>query len=113
MAMREEVHVGDIGTKLVVEFRDKGKVLDVSSATSVKKIIFNKTKAKNSKTVVQDADFYVDGKDGRIVYISILNDIDIDGTWEIQGYVELSDGKWYSSIDSFEVCPNLAVAVSP
>ena len=107
----EEVHVGDIGTIFVVEFREKGKVLDVSSATSVKKIIFNKTKAKNSKTVVQDADFYVDGKDGRIKYVSILNDINIDGTWQIQGYIELSDGKWYSSTESFEVYPNLAPAV--
>ena len=107
----EEVHVNDIGTKFVVEFRDKGKVLDVSSASSVKKIIFNKTKAKNTKTVVQNANFYTDGKDGRIVYTSVLGDIDIDGTWEIQGYVELSDGKWYSEIDSFEVYPNLALAV--
>lgn len=108
----EEVHVNDIGTKFVVEFRDKGKVLDISSATSVKKIIFNKTKAKNTKVVVQDADFYTDGKDGRIVYISILDDIDIDGDWQIQGYVELSDGKWYSSVDTFTVYPNLTKAVS-
>lgn len=106
----EEVHVGDIGTVFVVEFREKGKVLDISGAT-VKKIIFNKTKAKNTKTVVQDAEFYTGGTDGRIKYASVLDDIDIDGTWEIQGYIELPDGKWYSSTAEFEVYPNLAPAV--
>jgi hypothetical protein len=110
MATEEEVHVDDIGTKFVIEFRDKGKILNIENAT-VMKTIFNKTKAKNTKTVVQDADFYTDGKDGRTVYISVEGDIDVDGLWEIQGYVDLPDGKWYSSKDSFEVYPNIAKAV--
>ena len=101
------VHKNDIGTifRLTITDTDDAAV-DVSSAT-VKFIYFKKpdgTKAK--KTAV----FYTDGSDGIIQYVGVSGDIDQAGEWQVQGYVETSDGKFFSEIADFTVRATLYTA---
>ena len=98
-----EIHVGDIGTAFEVTLKDCDVVVDVSTA-SVKQIIFKKP----DKTVVtKTAVFKTDGTDGIIQYITILDDLDMKGTWYIQAKVSLPTGTWSSDKSKFKVYDNL------
>jgi hypothetical protein len=101
------VHNGDIGTIFRLTITDTaGTPIDVSTAT-VKYINFqDPSGVRMQKT----AAFDTDGTDGKIQYTSVSGDIDSVGTWQIQGYVETSLGKFWTEKDSFKVCSTLATA---
>lgn len=103
--MAAEVHVGDVGTMFKLRFLDEnGAVVDISTAT-VKQAIFKKADAT---VVTQTATLFTDGTDGIAKYVSVAGDIDMGGTWSVEGYVELPSGKWHSDIHRFVVVGNLA-----
>ena len=98
-----EIHVGDIGTAFEITLKDCDVVVDVSTAT-VKQIIFKKP----DKTVItKTADFKTDGTDGIIHYLTILDDLDLKGTWYVQAKVTLPTGTWSSDTSKFKVYANL------
>ena len=101
------VHNGDIGTVFELTIKDTDEaVIDVSTA-AVKYIYFqDPTGARMRKT----ATFTTDGTDGKIQYVTIAGDIDEVGTWQVQGYVETSLGKFYTEKMSFQVLSTLYVA---
>jgi len=101
------VHNGDIGTIFRLTITDTaGTAIDVSTA-SVKYINFqDPSGVRMQKT----AAFYTDGTDGKIQYTSVSGDIDSVGTWQIQGYVETSLGKFWTEKDTFKVYSTLATA---
>ena len=102
--MSADVHVNDWGTKFVITIKDEaGAVVDVSSA-STRKIYFTKP---NGELLTNDAGFMTDGTDGKIQYTTIEGDVDIPGTWKVQGMIETAEGEWSSDITEFEVEPNL------
>lgn len=105
MACSTEVQKGAIGTAFRVTIVDCDDVLiDVSTAT-VKTITF---KDPLGNKVVQTANFYTNGTDGILEYISVSGDLDIVGTnWQIQGHVTLATGTWPSTIGEFSVMDNL------
>jgi len=99
-----EIHEGDIGTVFLVTFKDGTGAVDVSSATITKQIILKPPKGSiKTKAAV----FNTDGVDGKIKYVTVANDLDEVGIWEIQARVALTSGDWKSDIGSFEVFSNL------
>ncbi len=110
MTIKEEIHVGDIGTSFEITLYDDSAVVDVSGATS-KEILFKKPTVDGVEgdTVTKTADFTTDGTDGSVKYVTVdANDLDVAGTWKIQAKVTLPGGTWSSNIDSFKVYANLA-----
>jgi hypothetical protein len=66
-----------------------------------------KFKKPDDSIVPQTAVLTGDGSDGNMQYTSVDGDLDQDGEWKLQGYIELGSGKWNSSIRSFNVDVNL------
>jgi len=99
----EEIHVGDIGTIFEITLQDCDAVVDLTGA-SVMEIVFKKP---DKTVVVKTAALKTDGTDGIIQYITVLDDLNLKGTWSIQGDVTIPTGKWKSEIDKFKVYANL------
>ena len=98
-----EIHLNDIGTKFQVTVKDGDSVVNISSA-STKLLIFKKPSGtKMTKT----AAFTSDGSDGKIDYTVIADDLDEVGTYQLQGNVVISDGTFYTDIQTFKVHRNL------
>jgi len=105
--MTTYIHDGDIGTifrQTIVDSDDTP--IDVSTA-STKFIYFQKPDGTKMK---KTATFYTDGTDGIIQYIAVLSDIDQTGIWQMQGYVETSDGKFFAEKTTFNVLSTLYTA---
>lgn len=102
--MTTYIHKADVGTifRLTIVDTD-GDAIDVSSAT-VKYLYFEKPDYTRLK---KTAAFYTDGSDGIIQYTTIDGDIDTIGKWKVQGYVETTDGDFFTEKYQFEVLSNL------
>jgi hypothetical protein len=101
--MTDQIHVNDIGTIFELEVQEDAAAVDISTATAM--FIYLKNPAGTTKTCT--ASFSGDGTDGKIQYITIADDLDTEGPWEIQGKVELPGWQGYTSIVNFTVYPNL------
>ena len=99
-----EVHQNDIGTKFLVTIKDGSDAVNVASATSTKQIIFKKP---SGTSMTKTASFNSDGTDGKIYYTVVADDLDEVGTYEIQGKVVITDGTFYTDIQTFKVHRNL------
>ena len=105
--MTTYIHNSDIGTIFRLTITDtSGTAIDVSTAT-IKYFYFQKPDRSKIK---RTAEFYDDGTDGIIQYTSVAGDIDQDGSWNIQGYVETSSGNFYTQMASFQVLTTLYTA---
>ena len=105
MATTTSVHVNDIGTIFRLTIKDTaGTAIDVSTALATKYLYFQKP---DGTKVVQTAAFYTDGTDGIIQYTTVDGDIDQAGNWQIQGFVDITDGEFFSSASSFTVLSTL------
>ena len=82
---------------------DAGVAVDVSGATTLEFTFTPPTKPKKVKTAV----LVNDGKDGKIKYVTVANDLNEIGIWKIQAHVVFSNGEWRSDILSFNVFGNL------
>ena len=101
--MAGQIHVGDIGTTLIVTILEDGSVVDISSASSLQIII----KKPDATTLTKTGVFTTDGTDGKMQYVSIAGDFDQSGNYRIQGKVDISGGTYSSSVGSFKVHCNL------
>jgi hypothetical protein len=100
-----EVHVDDVGTSLRCTIYDEdGEIVDLSDATE----LVIKLKSPSGVTSSKSASLYTDGTDGIIEYITEDGDIDEEGKWQLQGYVEVGGGHFSSSIHDFFVECNLS-----
>ena len=98
-----EIHVGDVGTRFLMVIKDTHQIIDISTATT-KSMIF--TKPGGSK-LTKTASFVTGGTDGQIYYISTAGDLDTAGTWQLQAYIVMPVGTWYSDISTFTVWADL------
>ena len=101
-----EIHANDIGTVFectIVDCQEPPVLIDISSDT-LKEIRFRRP---DTTTLIKTGVFKTDGTDGILQYTSIIDDLDMEGTWNIQAKVQLSDGTWYSEIGSFIVEGNI------
>jgi hypothetical protein len=105
MATEEDIiRIGDIGTAFEIALTEDGSVFSIADALTVKQIKFKKP---DGTTVTQDAVFSSDGTDGKLRYVSIVGDIDMRGSWQMQAYVEKASWQGHSEINYFEVFENL------
>src|SRR5688572_10746424 len=102
--MSAEIHVGDIGTLFRATIRDENKaIVSLSDAVSLLMIFRKPNKTYLTKT----ASVVGDGSTGQIYYITEENDLDIPGTWQIQGKIEKPTGSWSSDIYTCKIFANL------
>lgn len=101
--MSAEIHVNDLDTQILITLYDNGVLLNFSGATT-KKIIFRKP---NCTSVIVNGDFYTDGTDGILSYITPDNFWDLQGNWEIQARITFTTGRYSSDTAIFEVFSNL------
>ena len=98
------VQAGSIGT--VIEFQvlgQDGAPLDISNAVS-KKLIF---KRPNGTTVEKPAVFTSDGSDGRLQVVSVENDLEPYGAWQIQAAITRPGLNGRSEVERFGIDRNL------
>ncbi len=103
----DTVHLGDIGTSFQIKLIDAtGAAIDISAATgnNDKFVLFKKP---SITTVQQSGLFVTDGTDGKIQHTAISGDINEAGTWQLQGWVRLVGGSWYSDVSEFKVSDNV------
>lgn len=95
------IHVGDVGTELVVAVTDQlGADVDLSGASGLTIYLTHPDGTTLAKTAVVDTD----GTDGLMKYVTQAGDLSAKGTWKIQGYVSGAGG-WSGSTreGTFEV----------
>lgn len=103
-----ELHENDVGTVLSVTVLDAQTKLALDLSETTKKVfIFRKP---SGTTVQKTASFGTDGSDGVLTYTFVAGDLTPFGSWSVNVYVETILGKWYSSVATFQVHANLAVA---
>jgi len=98
-----EIHVGDIGTRVTLSFRDGVDVVDISGA-STKQVWF---RPPSGSAVKLGGEFTTDGSDGKLYIDSVTNTFSTAGEgWEVQGYVVTATGTWHSDVTTFRVYEN-------
>ena len=100
------IYVGDEGTlfRVLILDCDTGLAIDISLATTIE-IVFEDPLG----TVVRKtASFTTDGTDGYIEYRTVTGDIDMSGSWTIQGFVSGIGFKNSSTTSAFNVTDILA-----
>jgi len=107
MAVDTIIHIGDIGTTFqLTVIETDGTVVDISAAT-VMRMYFKKP---DGERACREAEFKTDGEDGILDYVTVEDDIDQTGQWQLQGYVEIAeDAKFYTEKVTFSVQSNLYV----
>ena len=97
------IHLGDIGTVFQLVLTRDGAVFDISGAT-VKQLHFRDT---DYTIKVKTASFTTDGTDGKLQYTTVAGDLDCVGPLNVQAFVTVPSGSWFSDIVTVEVVPNL------
>lgn len=97
------VQVGTIGLVIELGIREGYNPLNISSASAKSIILKNPNNISASKV----ASFLTDGEDGIILFATTAGDLDVAGTYYVQGYIEMGGFKGYTSIASFDVIANL------
>ena len=98
-----EVHVGDIGSRLTLTFYDAASVVDISGASTKQVWISD----PDGVCVKSGGTFTTDGTDGKLYYDSLAATFDQAGDWQVQGYVVTATGTWHSDIQDLKVYANL------
>ena len=101
--MASEIHVGDIGTQLIMTVKDDGEIVDISPASNLTVIL----KKPDGKNYTKSGTILTDGTDGNMYYTSVNGDFNAAGNYKIQGIVTLPNGTFYTSISTFKVFCNL------
>lgn len=80
------VHVGDVGTVLVLTVTENGAIVDLSSAVSLSL----KFKAPDASVVTVTGTLNTDGTDGKIKYTHVTGDglFGIGGKWQAQAVMQ-------------------------
>lgn len=108
MTVLKTVQVGDAGVvlRLLVQEWDEDAeaftTVNISTAT-VKKILL---KPPEGELQEHTADFATNGSDGLIQYTTVTDDLDEDGDWQIQGYVEMGTLKLHTTVKTLVVKAN-------
>jgi hypothetical protein len=102
--MAAKIHKYDIGTKFNFTILDEsGTVIDLSVAT-FKELRFSKP---DGSVVTKTPTLTTNGTDGKVYYVTILNDLDQVGEWKVQFKTDLPAWQGYSDIGKFKVYPNI------
>lgn len=103
-----DAFVGDIGTRLEVNFTEAGAPLSLAEALAIVVLIERKDKTTVAK-VPDPSGIEPDGTTGLVRVLSVLGDFTIKGAYKIQGYARFATGNWYTDIGTFEVADHIVV----
>jgi hypothetical protein len=98
----EELHVGDIGTDIIITIQDDGSAVDVSAATI--QFIFCKP---DGTIVTKTGSLNGDGTDGKVKYTTESGFLDGFGDWKYQVKLTISGSVWYTDWGTLPVFKNL------
>lgn len=104
--MSNVLHEGDVGTIITYYCRDGEDIVDISSASATKNLVFKKP---GGSTVTKAASFgdgsggAGDGTEGILVYTTVADFLDTLGEWAVQGQVTLSSGARSFTEERFHV----------
>jgi len=101
--MASQIHVGDVGTQLIMTVKDDGAIVNISSASTLDVII----KKPDGVNYTKGGQLYTDGTDGKMYYTSVSGDFNSAGNYKLQGRVVLASGTYYTSVSDFKVYCNL------
>jgi hypothetical protein len=101
--MSSEVHIDDVGVKLIVTVQSSGQILDLSSYSS----ILLKIKKPDSSTISRSGIIYSTGLDGKFYYNSASGDFNLAGYYKLQSTINFPSGNYHSDIYTFQVSNNL------
>jgi|SRR6187455_190369 len=95
---------GVIGLLIKTTVKEDGTAVNVSSATTKE----FKLRSPSGVVKTRTASFFTNGSDGIITYETIADDLDEAGMWDIQVYLELTNGfEGHTFPDNFLVLENL------
>lgn len=118
-----EFHVFDYGTIIQAEVRNgRNQRVDVSGAFLVA-ILFMRPDGSGfsreavlggaggspimSSSMGSSSMAPLPGQDGLVHYVIQEGDLDVEGQWYLQFYLEIGGGAWFSSVVAFTVLPNI------
>lgn len=101
--MSNEIHVDDVGSKLLVTVYDDEQIVDLSDAAVLNIFI----KKPDGTLLTKYATLETDGTDGKMYYLTQGGDLDMPGNYKIQGRVIVTGGTYYTSTGTFKVHCNL------
>lgn len=105
----ESLQVGAVGAKIEVtltEF-DHDSNSDVASNLSSAVTLQIHLKRPDNTKVVKSGILSTNGLDGKMYFYTEVDDLNLEGTYYVQGYVVSSGWDGYSSVGKFEVHENL------
>ena len=98
-----EIRKNDVNTQFTVTVEDGGTAVDISSASTLEMVF----KKPSGTKVTQTASLINSGTDGKMKYLTVSDDLNEIGTWELQGHVVIGGGNWLTDIARFKVHRNL------
>ena len=102
--MAANLHVGDVGTAIVITVNNQdGTPVDLSSFTNLVLII----KRTDGSIVERTCIFVTNGTDGKVQYVSTINDFTVQGNYKFQVRCTSTTGVWHSNILVNKVYPNV------
>jgi len=108
----EGIHKDDVGTRFVVTVMKGGVAFDFTATggtVSTKQILLKQPDGDVlTKTALYDNDT---GSDGKLLYVTIADDLSQAGRWEIQAYIVVTGGDnagmWHTDKVEFSVLDNV------
>lgn len=105
--MTADIHVGDVGTELVVAFVDEaGTAINIAAATTL--TITLKKPGAAGALLVRTAVVDTTGLDGLARYNTVAGDLSVAGDWQVQGFAVVAGNEWHTAKTTFLVARNLA-----
>jgi len=101
--MASEIHVGDVGTKLIFTIQDGSNPVDLSGYSSIVLIFVKPDKTELSKAV----QFETDGTDGVVYYVSQSGDFSVAGQYKLQAVASTGSSVFSSSVVIIPVSCNI------
>ena len=103
--MAAEIHVGDVGTRFLVTINDGSNTVNLTDAT-LRQLNFRKP---DDTVVYRTASVAGDGSEssGVMFYDTVLGDLDVAGSYKLQGKVTIPSGTYFTDIYTFKVHCNL------
>jgi hypothetical protein len=103
----EEFHKGDIGIAIEITITKDGIAEDISLAS--KKYI--KIGRPDGTSINGLAVFVTDGTDGKIEYVTVADDLDQDGVYTFQPYIEIGLFKGHAERVASKIYGNVSDTV--
>ncbi len=101
----DSIHVGDVGTELLISLTENGVAKDISDMTT-REFFLKPPENGTLKTVT--ASFKTDGTNGQLTYNLVSGNIDVAGRWEVEAHIAKTGADYASEIGFFNAIARLS-----